>query len=373
MGWNLQLKLKKNARGVMPYAGMVMVECMDVGLTTLSKAAMSRGMSHYVFVFYSNALATLVLLPFSFLLFPRSNRPPLTFSLICRFFFLGLAGITLMQNCVFTGINLSSPTLGSAMSNLVPAFTFILAVISRVEKVDWRSSGSQLRILGSLVSIAGAFVVILYKGPSIGTPPSSPPLHFSTSSNSNSNSLAASNWVLGGLFLAVASISISIWHTLQAATLKKYPIEMIVVSFNSFFGTIQCLVVALILERDPIAWTLKPDLELLSIFYSAVIGSVVTPCVLTWCIHEKGPVFVAMFKPLSIAIAALMGALFLGDTLHLGSVVGAIIIVIGFHGVIWGQSKEERRIKEDDDDDGGVETSAVSIEKAPLLRNHREV
>ncbi|XP_043704067.1 uncharacterized protein LOC122654155 [Telopea speciosissima] len=375
MVWNLnmRLNLKKNGRGVMPFAGMVMVECLDVGMTTLSKAAMSRGMSHYVFVFYSNALATLILLPLSFLLFPRSNRPPLTFSLICRFFLLGLVGITLMQNCVFTGINLSSPTLGSALSNLVPAFTFILAVICRVEKVDFRSSGSQLRILGSVVSISGALVVILNKGPSIGTTQSSPPSH-NIPASSNTNYLVASNWVLGGLFLGAASFSISIWHTLQAATLKKYPVEMIVVSFNSFFGTIQCAIVALILERNPTAWTLKPDLELLSIFYSAVIGSVVTPCVLTWCIHEKGPVFVAMFKPLGIAIAALMGSMFLGDTLYLGSVVGAIIIVIGFHGVIWGQSKEEKRItKAEDDDDAGIESSVVSIEKAPLLQKYREV
>ena len=50
----------------------------------------------------------------------------------------------------------------------------------------------------------------------------------------------------------------------------------------------------------------------------AVFGSVVTFSVQIWCIHEKGPVFVAMFKPLSIAIAALLGVIFLGDTLYVG-------------------------------------------------------
>ncbi|KAK1291936.1 WAT1-related protein [Acorus calamus] len=61
----------------------------------------------------------------------------------------------------------------------------------------------------------------------------------------------------------------------------------------------------------------------------------------TWCMRKKGPVFVASFKPLGIAIAAFMSTAFLGDTLNLGSVVGAVVIVIGFYGVIWGQGKEK--------------------------------
>jgi hypothetical protein len=36
-----------------------------------------------------------------------------------------------MQNCVFTGVSYSSPTLASAMGQLIPAFTFLLAVIFR--------------------------------------------------------------------------------------------------------------------------------------------------------------------------------------------------------------------------------------------------
>ncbi|RZC61717.1 hypothetical protein C5167_023486 [Papaver somniferum] len=112
----------------LPYVAMVAVVCFDVGLTTLSKAAMDKGASHFVFVVYSNALATLILLPSSFI-FHRTKRHPLTLSLLCRFFTLALIGITLLQNSVFTGINYSSTTLGSALNNLTPAFTFILALL----------------------------------------------------------------------------------------------------------------------------------------------------------------------------------------------------------------------------------------------------
>ncbi|KAL5987607.1 hypothetical protein ACLOJK_035357 [Asimina triloba] len=311
-----------------PYAAMVVVEMLDVGLTTLSKRAMSAGMSHFVYVVYSNILASFLLLPSSFFLHTRRKHPPLTFGLLCRFFLLALVGITVMQNCVFTGVSYSSPTLASAMANLVPAFTFVVAILLSIH------------------------------------PRQSPP-----------NSLTKENWVIGGLFLATASLSLSVWNNLQTATVNSYPAETTIVAFNCFFGTIQCLVVSLIAEKDADAWTLRPGIELVAIGYShslilavlaspqAVFGSVVTYNVQTWCMHKKGPVFVAVFKPVGIAIAAMMSAIFLGDALHLGSVIGAVIIIVGFYGVMWGQTKEQGKEK-----GKGEETSSSS--EAPLLQDH---
>lgn len=51
----------------LPIVGMVLSECAQVGLMIVSKAAMSDGMSNLLFIFYSNALASLLLLPISFL------------------------------------------------------------------------------------------------------------------------------------------------------------------------------------------------------------------------------------------------------------------------------------------------------------------
>lgn len=39
----------------------------------------------------------------------------------------------------------------------------------------------------------------------------------------------------------------------------------------------------------------------------------------TWGLHVKGPLYISMFKPLSIAIAACMSAIFLGDALYFGT------------------------------------------------------
>ncbi|PPD75095.1 hypothetical protein GOBAR_DD27982 [Gossypium barbadense] len=41
-----------------------------------------------------------------------------------------------MQNCVIIGVRYNSPTFTSALANLIPAFTFLLAVIFRVSIGD---------------------------------------------------------------------------------------------------------------------------------------------------------------------------------------------------------------------------------------------
>lgn len=69
--------------GTVPIAAMVMMECLDVGLVTLSKAAMSRGMNHFVFVVYYNALASLILFLLSFI-FHRSLCLSLSISVQAR-------------------------------------------------------------------------------------------------------------------------------------------------------------------------------------------------------------------------------------------------------------------------------------------------
>ncbi|KAK3442354.1 hypothetical protein EUGRSUZ_B02544 [Eucalyptus grandis] len=332
-----------DTRLAVPVVGMVMAECAQVGLMIVSKAVMSNGMSNLVFVFYSNAFASLILLPAS-LIFHRSGRPPLTPSLVLQFFVLGLLGC-LAQILGYAGINYSSPTLGSALLNLVPAFTFVLAIICRLERLDWSSSSSLAKCAGTIVCIAGAFVVTLYKGPAIVTT--------STSSLSNLHNevfnlhhkllTPESNWVLGGLFLVADCVMTSSWLIVQASVLKKYPAELIIVFFYCFFVAIQSAAISFFVERKSSAWSLKDNMRLMAVLYSAVFGSAFQVGVSTWCLHRTGPVFVSMFKPLGIVIAAVAGVLFLGDNFYLGSLVGSVAIAVGFYSVMWGKAKEEKK------------------------------
>ncbi|GKV08567.1 hypothetical protein SLEP1_g20180 [Rubroshorea leprosula] len=83
----------------------------------------------------------------------------------------------------------------------------------------------------------------------------------------------------------------------------------------------------------------------------------------TWGVHIKGPVYVAVFKPFSIAVAAFMSTIFLGEPLYLGSVIRATMLFIGFYAVMWGKAKEEAVM-----DNSNLVTS--SEDQLPLLQSY---
>ncbi|KAL3630046.1 hypothetical protein CASFOL_023030 [Castilleja foliolosa] len=149
-----------------------------------------------------------------------SNRPPLNFLLICGFFSLGILGC-LAQLAGYTGINYTYAAFASAMLNLIPGFTFILAIIFRMEKLACKSSSFIAKTIGTLVSISGAFIVTLFKGPQI------PILH-------SYINIPQSNLIIGGLFLAADCLCASAFIIVQASILKKYPAELIIVFFYCF-------------------------------------------------------------------------------------------------------------------------------------------
>ncbi|KAK3018282.1 hypothetical protein RJ639_003550, partial [Escallonia herrerae] len=334
--------------GVVPFAAMVATEFTDVGMATISKAAMTQGMSNLVFVVYYNAIGTIILFPF-------------------------LVSRSLAQILAFAGLKDSSPTLSSAIGNLNPIFTFLLAIIFRMEKLDLRSSTGLAVSLGAVVSVSGAFIVTLYKGPQFLKASSFPP-DFPRSLLHSQDS----TWIVGGLLLATTCFLTSIWNVFMvttpaaallrgfnhAATVKVFPEKITIIFFLCFFSTILCGTYSLIVERNLKSWKLRADMEMIAILYSAIFAVVFRNGVYAWCLQDKGPVYVAMFKPLAIVIAVVTGVLFLGETLYIGSVIGAIIITLGFYTVMWGKGKERSLIP-----DNGVDVLESCSEKRPLLHH----
>ncbi|CAN6874405.1 unnamed protein product [Brassica oleracea] len=325
-----------------PYFAMISLQFGYAGMNIITKISLNTGMSHYVLVVYRHAIATAVIAPFAFF-FERKAQPKITFTIFMQLFILGLLGLPVIdQNFYYMGLKYTSPTFSCAMSNMLPAMTFILAVLFRMEMLDVKKLWCQAKIAGTVVTVAGAMLMTIYKGPIVelfwtkymhlqhanDTTPSS---------NSNDNK----DFLKGSILLIFATLAWASLFVLQAKILKTYSKhQLTLTTLVCFIGTLQAVAVTFVMEHNPSAWRIGWDMNLLAAAYSGIVASSISYYVQGIVMKKRGPVFATAFSPLMMVIVAIMGSFILAEKIFLGGVIGAVLIVIGLYAVLWGKQKE---------------------------------
>uniref|UniRef100_K4BR22 WAT1-related protein n=1 Tax=Solanum lycopersicum TaxID=4081 RepID=K4BR22_SOLLC len=124
---------------MLPCTSMIIIEACTIFLTIMASTT-------FVFVVYTNALSFILLIPFS-IFFHRNNE------------------VTIAQNLAFAGLSYSSPIVARGAANMIPTFSFIIAIILRKIRIDLKRQGSIVRVIESLLSIMGILAMTFYKGP----------------------------------------------------------------------------------------------------------------------------------------------------------------------------------------------------------------
>ncbi|KAM7507893.1 hypothetical protein LguiA_018346 [Lonicera macranthoides] len=295
-----------------------------------------KGMKPSIFAVYRQALATLSLAPFAFFL--ESNKTgQLSFNLLCKIFLVSLFGLSLSINLYAYGLKYTSASVAAASNNMVPVLTFVLAVILRMESISIKQWHGKAKVLGAIVCVCGAFVFAFVNGP---------PLNFINSSYTpNHNqilgpSISKGMLILGSLATLSAMATWSFWIVMQAVLVKEYPAKLRLLTLQSFFSCIQTAIWAIAMERNISSWKIGWDINLLSVAYCGLIVTGVSFWLRIWTIQKKGPVFTALFTPLTLIITVIFSAFLWKEILHLGSVCGAILLVVGLYTVLLAKNKE---------------------------------
>ncbi|KAH6558389.1 hypothetical protein KP509_1Z067000 [Ceratopteris richardii] len=129
---------------------------------------------------------------------------------------------------------------------------------------------------------------------------------------------------------------------LSSPVIKQYPARLSVTVITSFFGTLQLLVLALCIERNPSKWILTEAREVLSVLYAGLVASELVFSLQIWCVQKGGAVITAVYQPVQTTIVAVLTFLFLRDDFFLGSLVGGLLIIGGLYLLIWGQGKDRK-------------------------------
>ncbi|GER38877.1 nodulin MtN21 /EamA-like transporter family protein [Striga asiatica] len=214
---------------------------------------------------YRNAIAAAIFIPFA-IIFDRKTRPTMTWSVFWKILLLALLDPVIGQNMFYAGMKYSSATFAAALCNLIPAITFVLAWILRIENVNFKSLRSNAKIMGTLVTVGGAMIMTLISGPIIGLPWT----HASHDNQASANPNDKENPVKGALMISIGCIGYSAFYTLQAITLKSYSaglsLTAMVCSIGAFLGTI----LTFLAERGNVSvWAFGWDAKLLAYVYGS--------------------------------------------------------------------------------------------------------
>ncbi|CAL0322899.1 unnamed protein product [Lupinus luteus] len=274
-----------------PYIAMISLQFGYAGMIIIAKVSLNNGMSHYVLVVYRHVFATLAIAPFAIVL-ERKIRPKITFVMFIQMFMLGLLGPVIDQNLYYAGLKFTSPTYSCAINNMLPAMTFVMAVIFRnyepVENTD----------------------------------------------HSNDKDL-----VKGSILVMISTLAWAAFFILQASqlTLRRYTSQLSLTAIVCFLGTLQSIVVTYVMEPKISGWSIGWDMNLLVAAYAGIVCSGIAYYVQGIVMQKRGPVFVTAFNPLLMLIVVIMESFILGGKTYLGGVIGAFMILMGLYSVLWGK------------------------------------
>ncbi|GLT72878.1 hypothetical protein SLA2020_447750 [Shorea laevis] len=328
---------------LMPFLVNVLLQVCYAGMNIISMLAMQSGMHPLVLVAFRQIFATMAIAPFAYFLEWRT-RPKITLPILFQIFLCSITGATGNQLAYFVGLKNSTPTIGCALTNTLPAFTFILAVIFRQESVGIKTKAGQAKVVGTIVCVGGALLLSFYHGHTIDIKESS--IHWTYAENmekKNSLSTDQGNPILGPAFLIFSSLSWSLWFILQARMNERFPAPYTSTTLMCFMASIQCGIIALIPKHDISAWSLADPIRLIASLYAGCVCSAIAFVLISWAIQMKGPLYVSVFSPLLLVIVAMSSWALLGEKLYVGTALGSLLIVMGLYAVLWGKNKEMRQ------------------------------
>ncbi|XP_059654739.1 WAT1-related protein At1g68170-like [Cornus florida] len=329
--------------GSRPTIMMVVVQIAFAGMNVFYKLAANDGMNMRVLVAYRFMFAAAFIVPLA-LYVERNRRPKLTWMVVLQAFLCGLFGGSLAQNLYAESLVLTSATFVSAMINLVPAITFVMAISIGLERLGFGTAAGKAKLVGTVIGISGAMLLTFYKGVEINLWSTNfDLLHHHDGHVAVQGHPKSGNRVLGAFLVVCSCFSIALGLIIQAKMVQKYPCHYSSTALISVMGAIQATIFALCVEKDWTQWKLGWNIRLMTIFYSGIVATGLTITLTAWCVRMRGPLFASVFSPLMLVLVAIACSLLLDEKLHLGSVLGAVVIVFGLYVVLWGKGKEMKR------------------------------
>ncbi|KAM1160154.1 hypothetical protein ACFX15_032588 [Malus domestica] len=324
----------------MPFMAMVLVQASYAGMNIISKLAIESNMDPFVLVAYRQVVAVVAIAPLAYLL-EWKTRPKITLPILFQTFLCSLTGATANQVFYFLGLKSSTATIACALTNTLPAMTFILAVIFRQESAKLKSKAGISKVMGTIVCVSGAMLISFYHRHIIGLGESK--IHWTYAQRTGeANSSTKSSSFIGPLFVILSTLGWAFWFIIQARVGESFPAPYTSTTLMCLMASFECGIIAVIADHKVASWSLKDPTRLIASLYAGIMGSALAFFLSSWSIQRKGPLYVSVFSPLRLIIVAIASWGLLEEKLYVGTAVGSVLIVAGLYLVLWGKNKETK-------------------------------
>ncbi|KAF8730541.1 hypothetical protein HU200_016957 [Digitaria exilis] len=290
---------------------MILVELINSGTILLGKVAVDQGIFVFALLCYRSSLGAIFTFPFA-LLFEKNKWKQLNWAGFKWLLLNSFVGYTLPMAMYYYGLRDTTATYTAIFSSLTPLVTFILSVMFSMEKlVKGTKSGTAKDNWSTLVLRRSTIDQLLQCKGTIH-------LYYERGGYPKTSEMAMGRHQLRGTTLLVGDcISTALWYPIQWKLHELYPWKLWSTYFTCILGGLQTLIIGLAITREPLAWKIGWNLQMLTIVYSAALGMAMKYCLNIYVVSKRGPAYTSMFSSLSV-IFTMLGALLLGEKVTFG-------------------------------------------------------
>ncbi|PUZ41818.1 hypothetical protein GQ55_9G535300 [Panicum hallii var. hallii] len=324
-----------NSGGWKPALGVVLSEVFNTGTILLSKVAIDWGTFVFSLLFYRSILGAIFTLPFA-LFFESGKWKDLDKRALGWLFLNALAGYSSPMSLYYYGLRDTAASYAVIFASLTPLVTFVLSILLGMEKLRLGSKEGSSKVTGVLVCFGGALLISLYKGKVLLLGRA-----IVRAGQKDPNVAAAGPHHLRGTLLLLGNcMSYACWYPIQVKVLGVYPWKHWSSVVTCSLGGLQTFAIGIIMRRDKLAWQIGWNIQLLTIVYSAALGTAAKYWLNLYAVEKRGPVYPPMFSTLSAVFIIILGTLLLGESLTVGSLLGSSLVLSGLYIYLYGKAKE---------------------------------
>ena len=211
----------------------------------------------------------------------------------------GVLSFSLNYGLIFWAEQHISSGLAALLQATTPAFGLIIAhLLLPAERMTWA------KIFGVVLGIFGVGVVF-----------------------SNQLSIAGGRALAGCIAVVASSVFVAYSNVLVKAHGRKLE-PAILAAGQMFFGLIPLLFIGFTFEGNPFRFHWTP-LALVSLFYLALVGSVIAFLLYYWLIHNMDVTKTMMISLVTPVVAVLLGLVVLNEKLDWRTIAGGLMIMSG--------------------------------------------